>query len=109
MLPRYPAILVQGSTLLAENKSRVVALAAQYRLPAFYNLWSFVEIDGLAFYGQIGREGFELIRTHDLEGTVAKRLDDPPRLRWLKIKKPDYSKEGGGDLFMGHGNGPRIR
>ena len=65
----------------------------------------FVEIDGLAFYGQIGREGFELIRTHDLEGTVARRLDDPPRVRWLKIKKPDYSKEGWGDLF----NGPRQR
>ena len=44
VLPRYPAILVQGSTLLAENKSRVVALAAQYRLPAFYNLWLFVEM-----------------------------------------------------------------
>jgi len=51
-----------------------------------------------------GRELFELMREHDLEGIVAKRLDDPydPRVRWLKIKNPDYSqKEGRGDLFNG--------
>jgi bifunctional non-homologous end joining protein LigD len=55
-----------------------------------------------------GRELFELMRTHDLEGIVAKRLNDPyhPRVRWHKIKNPDYSqKEGRGDLF----NGPRRR
>jgi len=49
-----------------------------------------------------GRELFELMREHDLEGIVAKRLDDSydPRIRWLKIKNPDYSqKEGRGDLF----------
>jgi hypothetical protein len=46
--------------------------------------------------------------SNDLEGIVAKRLDDPyePRVRWLKIKNVDYSqKEGRGDLF----NGPRQR
>jgi hypothetical protein len=45
---------------------------------------------------------------NDLEGVVAKRLTDPydSRIRWLKIKNPDYSKkEGRGDLF----NGPRQR
>ena len=55
-----------------------------------------------------GRELFELMRTNDLEGIVAKRLADPydTRVRWLKIKNPDYSqKEGRGDLF----NGPRQR
>jgi hypothetical protein len=39
---------------------------------------------------------------------VAKRLADPydTRVRWLKIKNPEYSqKEGRGDLF----NGPRQR
>ena len=49
-----------------------------------------------------GRELFELMREHDLEGIVAKRLDDSydPRVRWLKIKNPEYSqKEGRGDLF----------
>ena len=39
---------------------------------------------------------------NDLEGIVAKRLADPygGRVRWLKIKNPDYSqKEGRSDLF----------
>jgi bifunctional non-homologous end joining protein LigD len=55
-----------------------------------------------------GRELFELMCTNDLEGIVAKRLADPydTRVRWLKIKNPDYSqKEGRGDLL----NGPRQR
>ena len=55
-----------------------------------------------------GRELFELMCDNELEGIVAKRLTDPydPRIRWLKIKNPDYSqKEGRGDLF----NGPRQR
>ena len=55
-----------------------------------------------------GCDLFELMRTNDLEGIVAKRLADPydTRVRWLKIKNPDYSqKEGRGDLF----NGPRQR
>jgi hypothetical protein len=46
--------------------------------------------------------------SNDLEGIVAKRLADSydPRVRWLKIKNPDYSqKEGRGDLF----NGPSLR
>ena len=48
------------------------------------------------------RKFFEPMRLHDLEGVVAKRLADPyaPRVRWLKIKNPDYTqKEGRGDLF----------
>jgi ATP-dependent DNA ligase len=55
-----------------------------------------------------GRELFELMCDNELEGIVAKRLADPydSRIRWLKIKNPDYSqKEGRGDLF----NGPRQR
>jgi bifunctional non-homologous end joining protein LigD len=49
-----------------------------------------------------GCELFELMCANDLEGVVAKRLADPyePRVRWLKIKNPDYTqKEGRGDLF----------
>jgi bifunctional non-homologous end joining protein LigD len=49
-----------------------------------------------------GRELFELMREHDLEGIVAKKLTDPygPRTKWLKIKNPDYSqKEGRWKLF----------
>jgi bifunctional non-homologous end joining protein LigD len=55
-----------------------------------------------------GRELFDLMCAHDLEGVVAKRLGDryDPQVRWLKIKNPDYSqKKGRGDLF----NGPRQR
>ena len=40
--------------------------------------------------------------SNDLECIVAKRLADPydPRVRWFKIKNPDYSQqEGRGDLF----------
>jgi bifunctional non-homologous end joining protein LigD len=49
-----------------------------------------------------GRDLFELMCAHDLEGIVAKRLADPygARVRWLKIKNPEYSqKEGRRDLF----------
>jgi len=56
-----------------------------------------------------GRELFELMCSNDLEGIVAKRLDDPyePRVRWLKIRNGDYSqKEGRGDLFNGPRQGP---
>ena len=51
-----------------------------------------------------GSELFELMCANDLEGIVAKRLDDPynPRVTWLKIKNPTYSQaEGRGDLFNG--------
>jgi bifunctional non-homologous end joining protein LigD len=44
-----------------------------------------------------GYELFELMRAHDLEGIVAKRLKDPygPCARWLKIKNPSYSQNDG--------------
>jgi len=45
---------------------------------------------------------FDLVRAHDLEGVVAKRLKDPygPRTRWLKIKNSSYSQnEGKRELF----------
>jgi bifunctional non-homologous end joining protein LigD len=55
-----------------------------------------------------GRELFELMCANDLEGIVAKRLADPyaSRVRWLKIKNPDYSqKEGGVTCSTGRGSG----
>jgi bifunctional non-homologous end joining protein LigD len=55
-----------------------------------------------------GHELFELVRRHDLEGIVAKRLDDPydSSVHWFKIKNPGYSqKEGRGELL----NRPRRR
>jgi bifunctional non-homologous end joining protein LigD len=53
-----------------------------------------------------GRQLFDLVQTHDLEGIVAKRLSDPygPGTKWLKIKNPDYSqKEGRWELFNNRG------
>jgi ATP-dependent DNA ligase len=46
-----------------------------------------------------GRELFELMCSNDLEGIVAKRLADryDTRVRWLKIKNPDYSQKEGRD------------
>jgi len=71
------------------------------RLQAILPEGSSILSEALSVAGR-GRELFELMREHDLEGIVAKRLDDPydRRVRWLKIKNPDYSqKEGRGDLF----------
>ena len=56
---RDQAMLVQTSPLMGENQPRIVALAAQYRLPAIYEFRESVEIGGLAFYGQVRRENFE--------------------------------------------------
>src|SRR5215813_13943199 len=72
------------------------------RLQAILPEGSLIVSEALSVAGK-GRELFELMREHDLEGIVAKRQDDPydPRVRWLKIENPDYSqKEGRGDLFQ---------
>jgi putative ABC transport system substrate-binding protein len=53
------AILVQGGAVAFENQRRVIALAAQYRLPAVYELREFVEGGGLLSYAQVWRESFE--------------------------------------------------
>ena len=53
------AMLVQNSPLPGENQPRIVSLAAQYRLPAVYDNRGFIELGGLAFYGQVQRETFE--------------------------------------------------
>ena len=73
----------------------------------YWPLGSSVITEALSVHGR-GCELFELMREHDLEGIVAKRLTDPyePRVRWLKVKNNNYSqKEGRRDLF----NGPRQR
>ena len=51
-----------------------------------------------------GRELFDMMVAHDLEGIVGKRLADryDPRVRWLKVKNRAYTQaEGRGDLFNG--------
>jgi bifunctional non-homologous end joining protein LigD len=105
--PAYVAFdilwLVDGTDLsslpLTERRKRLQAI-----LPATPAIIS----EALSVTGR-GRELFELMCSNDLEGIVAKRLDDPyePRVRWLKIKNPAYSqKEGRGDLFNGSRHRP---
>jgi putative tryptophan/tyrosine transport system substrate-binding protein len=53
------AILVQGGAVMVENRPRVIALAARYRLPAVYERREFVEGGGLLSYAQVFRENFE--------------------------------------------------
>ena len=53
------AMLVEGVAVMVENRSRVLALAAQYRLPAIYENREFVESGGLLSYAQVFRENFE--------------------------------------------------
>ena len=52
-------ILVESGAVMVENRPRVLALAAQYRLPAIYEQRGFVESGGLLSYGQVRRENFE--------------------------------------------------
>ena len=52
-------ILFDTSPVIFENLPRVIALAAQYRLPAIYERREFVESGGLLSYGSGFRENFE--------------------------------------------------
>jgi putative ABC transport system substrate-binding protein len=52
-------ILVEGGAVMGENRSRVLALAAQYQLPAVYERREIVEGGGLFSYGQVQQESFE--------------------------------------------------
>ena len=45
------ALIVMGGPLFANQRGRIVALAARYALPAIYQLREFVEIGGLISYG----------------------------------------------------------
>ena len=71
------------------------------RLQGIVSKGSPIVSEALSVEGR-GYQLFELVRAHDLEGIVAKRLANPydRRVRWLKIKNPDYSqKEGRAELF----------
>jgi putative ABC transport system substrate-binding protein len=71
------AMMVQLSPLTHENLPRVVALAAQYRLPAIYEFRDFVEGGGLLSYGQLWRENFERAAVL-VPGCISSRLISPP-------------------------------
>jgi len=53
------AMLVEGGAVISQNRARVIALAAQYRLPAIYENREFVESGGLLSYAQVFRENSE--------------------------------------------------
>ena len=61
------------------------------RLQAILPAKSPVISEALSVAGR-GRELFELMCSNDLEGMVAKRLEDAyePQVQWLKVKNPSY-------------------
>ena len=99
---RAPAYVAFDILWLNGDNLRSLSLGERRRrLQSILPKGSPIVSEALSVEGR-GCELFELMREHDLEGIVAKRLDDPydPRVQWLKIKNPDYSqKEGRGDLF----------
>jgi len=56
---RDQGIMVESGPPMVENRPRVLALAAQYRLPAVYEWREFVEEGGLLSYGQVFQENLE--------------------------------------------------
>jgi ABC-type uncharacterized transport system substrate-binding protein len=64
------AMLVEGGAVISQNRPRVIALAAQYRLPAIYENREFAESGGLLSYAQVFRENFE--RAAALVGKILK-------------------------------------
>ena len=106
-VPRSASYVAFDILWLDGTDLRSLPLERRQRLKGLLPEGSPIVSEALAVAGR-GRELFELMREHDLEGIVAKRMADPydPRVRWLKIKNPDYSqKEGRGDLF----SAPRHR
>jgi ABC-type uncharacterized transport system substrate-binding protein len=57
-------ILVEAGAVMVENRPRVLALAAQYRLPAVYERREFVEEGGFLSYGQVFGENLERAAAH---------------------------------------------
>ena len=106
-VPRSASYVAFDILWLDGTDLRSLPLERRQRLKGLLPEGSPIVSEALSVEGR-GRELFELMCDNELEGIVAKRLADPydSRIRWLKIKNPDYSqKEGRGDLF----NGPRQR
>jgi bifunctional non-homologous end joining protein LigD len=78
---------------MVPTSDRYPSTSARRRLQMMLRAGSPTIAEAVSVEGR-GRELFELMCAHDLEGIVAKRLADPydPRIRWLKIKNPDYSQ-----------------
>ena len=95
-VPRSASYVAFDILWLDGTDLRSLPLERRQRLKGLLPEGSPIVSEALSVAGR-GRELFELMREHDLEGIVAKRLADPydPRVRWLKIKNPDYSQKRG--------------
>ena len=93
-VPRSASYVAFDILWLDGTDLRSLPLERRQRLKGLLPEGSPIVSEALSVAGR-GRELFELMREHDLEGIVAKRLADPydPRVRWLKIKNPDYSQK----------------
>jgi ATP-dependent DNA ligase len=94
----WPSI---GSRLNGADLRPLPLTERRQRLQSILPKGSAIISEALSVTGT-GHKLFELMRAHDLEGIVAKRLKDAygPRVRWLKIKNPGYSQnEGRHELF----------
>ena len=89
-VPRSASYVAFDILWLDGTDLRSLPLERRQRLKGLLPEGSPIVSEALSVAGR-GRELFELMREHDLEGIVAKRLADPydPRVRWLKIKNPD--------------------
>ena len=64
MKDRPSALIVMGSSMFFAERTRIVALAAQSRLPSMYLLKQYVESGGLMAYGASNRESFRRAATY---------------------------------------------
>jgi len=64
MKDRPGALIVLGSSMFFAERTRIVALAAQSRLPSMYLLKQYVEAGGLMAYGASNRESFRRAATY---------------------------------------------
>jgi putative tryptophan/tyrosine transport system substrate-binding protein len=64
MKDRSGALIVLGSSMFFAERARIVALAAQSRLPSMYLLKQYVEAGGLMAYGASNRESFRRAATY---------------------------------------------
>lgn len=90
---RVQALIVQQNTFGGESRERIVALAAQYRLPAIYGSRGFMEVGGLMSYGpslpaMFRHAAFYVDRIFKGARPAICRWSSPPNSRWSLIQKP---------------------
>jgi putative ABC transport system substrate-binding protein len=58
------ALAVLGDSMFWNERARIVALAAKYKMPAIYGERDYVDDDGLLFYGRSITESFRRVATY---------------------------------------------